>query len=426
MAVTPGLWLYLQAARYAGPSATRRRKQLALHENADALLRQRNAEETEIRPDGPLIWVHAAPGSRLPALVQLIARLTASGDRHVLLTTSLPDQVPGQLPDGVIWRLRPVDTPAVISRFLEFWRPAAAVFEGSELWPSAIEGCHAAGVPLLMIDAHVPREARRRWRWAPFAARRLLSRFSHLLTGSEADAEALQVLGADPGRIETLGFLEESTPALPCNETERDELATLLSARPVWLAAGACSDEIAMIESAHRQAARQSHRLLMICVPNLLERGPALRDRFNRLGWGVALRSAGEEPEEETQIYIADTEGEMGLWYRLAPITFIGNTLAEPGGGHDPYEPAALGSAVVHGPRVQRHEAIFSRMGLAGAARRVSTAAALGETVAELMAPDKAAEMAHRAWEISSQGAEVSDRAMALIEEAMVRGEAHP
>ncbi|MEO1790348.1 MAG: 3-deoxy-D-manno-octulosonic acid transferase, partial [Pseudomonadota bacterium] len=106
-------------------------------------------------------------------------------------------------------------------------------------------------------------------------------------------------------------------------------------------------------------------------------------------------------------------------WYRLAPITFVGNTLSEPGGGHDPYEPAALGSAVVHGPNIGPHEAVFSRMNAVGAARRVGDANALGVAVSELLSPDKAAEMAHRAWQISSEGAEVSDRAMELVAEAL-------
>ncbi|MEM9475511.1 MAG: glycosyltransferase N-terminal domain-containing protein [Pseudomonadota bacterium] len=419
MAVAPGLWAYLTLGHLAAPVSRRSKaRRGSVPDTALAPTKWSGEPDTE-RPTGTVIWIHAAPGSRLPALIQLIERVVAEGVRTALLTTSSVDQVQAPLPEGIIHVQRPVDTPRAVARFLKHWRPDVAVFSGSEIWPACITGCNGAGIPLLMFDAHFPRQNRTRWRWAPWTAQVLLTKFDKILTGSHADAQTLRDLGVSPDRIEVPGFIEEGTAALPCNEGERDALAQALAVRPVWLAARVCFDELPALAAAHRQASRLSHRLLLILVPNMISRAVEFQAFFNDGTFTTGLRSAGDEPEEETQIYIADTEGEMGLWYRLAPITFVGNTLSHPGGGHDPYEPAALGSAVVHGPNIGPHEAVFSRMNAVGAARRVSTAGALGGAVSELLSPDKAAEMAHRAWQISSEGAEVSDRAIELIDAAL-------
>ncbi|MEO1152779.1 MAG: glycosyltransferase N-terminal domain-containing protein [Pseudomonadota bacterium] len=419
MAVAPGLWLYLNLGWLAAPSLWRRRPRAGPTLTHGLTPTKWSGEPDTSRPHGDLIWIHAAPGIRMPALIQLIERLVGEGTRTALLTTSYVDQITAPLPEGIIHVQRPIDTPGSVMRFLKHWLPDVAVFSGSEIWPASIACSAKAGIPLLMFDAHFPRQNRTRWRWAPLAARTLLAKFDRILTGSHADAQTLRNLRVPHDRIEVPGFIEEGTSALPCNEGERDALAKTLAARPVWLAARVCFDELPAVAAAHRQAARLAHRLLLIVVPNLTARGPEFQAFFDKGPWPAALRSTGAEPDEETQIYIADTEDEMGLWYRLAPITFVGNTLSEPGGGHDPYEPAALGSAVVHGPNIGPHEAVFSRMNAVGAARRVGDANALGVAVSELLSPDKAAEMAHRAWQISSEGAEVSDRAMELVAEAL-------
>lgn len=421
MALTPGLWLYLAASSRGERYLRHRFTRLArLRNEPTERVSDRMAEDMPPRPDGQVVWFHAARGSRIPAFLQLIDRLVGQSDTiSVLLTTEALDQVTGALPEDVVHALRPADSTPVIERFLAHWSPDIAVFSGSALWPATILACRGRGVPLLMIDAHFTDRARRGWAWAPFAARQLLDQFEQILTGSQVDAENLRRMGAADWKVEIPGFLEEGTSALGCNEAERDALAQLLAARPVWLAAQIDLDEAKLVEAAHRFASRHSHRLLLIVVPTRPEDGPAIAEVFANAGWNTGLRTVGDEPDEDIQVYVADTDGEMGLWYRLAPISFIGETLEGHGGGHDPYEAAALGSAVIHGPSTRRHEAVFDRMGRVGAARKVTNATELGEAVAELLAPDKSAAMAHRAWEISSEGAEVADRALVLISKLM-------
>ncbi|MDQ7079854.1 MAG: 3-deoxy-D-manno-octulosonic acid transferase, partial [Paracoccaceae bacterium] len=169
-----------------------------------------------------------------------------------------------------------------------------------------------------------------------------------------------------------------------------------------------------LVTRAHRHAARAAQRLLLIIAPRHPERGPEIAEMLRKDGWKIAVRSQGEIPNATTEIYLADTLGEMGLWYRLAPVTFLGGSLVEIG-GHNPFEPAALGSAIIHGPHVFKVEDIFNRLAAAGATVKVGSAEQLGRMVVQVLSPEKAAAMAHAAWEVSSAGAEVTDRALMLL-----------
>lgn len=370
------------------------------------------------RPDGRLVWMHVGQATNPEAIVELARRLSVRRRAtSVLLTSDRPETVPNR--NKILRAAAPGDTPAEARRFYGEWRPDVAVFAGSGLHASALAEAKARGVRTILVDAHVPAQTVRALRWTPFAAPSLFSGVSHILTGSEADAATFRKLRAPSDRIEMAGFLEEGTAPIPCSEAERSTLAALLAARPVWLAMNVTPQELDLVIAAHTRTSRIAHRLLLILVPSEPDRGRELKTRLDTEGWQVGLRTDGDEPDPHVQIYIADTADEMGLWYRLSPITFLGRSLVPGGEGHDPYEPAALGSAILSGPHTNGHRHVFSRFLRAGAARTVGSADALGDALADLLAPDRAAEMARRAWEITSAGAEVTDRVLHLIEQAL-------
>lgn len=172
--------------------------------------------------------------------------------------------------------------------------------------------------------------------------------------------------------------------------------------------------ELEQISAAQRQASRRAHRLLLLLIPAVPAEAAEMAQRLRDDGFVVSCRSDGAEPDEATQIYLADSAAEMGLWYRLAPFTFMGGTLEGLGGRH-PFEPAALGSAVLHGPVTAGHAPAYQRLASAGASRAVRSAADLGNAVEVLLAPDKAAAMAHAAWDVTSSGAGVTNRVVDLI-----------
>ena len=187
----------------------------------------------------------------------------------------------------------------------------------------------------------------------------------------------------------------------------------------MWFAVRVSPEEVPIVLRAHRQALRLSHRLLLILTPA----DPAQTDGIARLaqerGQVSVDWSTGTFPEDGTQVMLAPDAGERGLFYRVAPVSFLGSSLVAGRGGCDPFEAAALGSAVLYGPKVGDYLAAYTRLATGGAARIVNDAAALGNAVTRLIAPDQAAAMAHAGWDVVSQGAALTDRVVDLVQEAL-------
>lgn len=382
------------------------------------ILAERLGRPSRARPAGPLVWVHLSSDSEAASILELVQRMRDERDEiHFLLTTNrvvTEGWVPGRIADGVVHQRAPADHPSFSKDFLDHWKPDICVFTEEDLRASLIVEASNRDIPMFLIDARLSNQRSYRWRWFPGAAAALFDRFDRILVGDADSAKRLRKIGAPSERMEETGMLEEGTAALACDEDERDRIAHLMQSRPVWQAAFVDDAEVEMVTMAHRHAARSSHRLLLILAPSDRDGARALSVRLEAQGWSVALRSRDEDPDERTQILIADLPGEMGLWYRLAPVTFLGTSLAA-GGGRNPFEPAALGSAILHGPNVSAYQASYARLADAGATRLVPTADALAIAVEELLAPDRAADMAHAAWLVCSSGAEVTDRVKELL-----------
>ena len=379
----------------------------------ETIQQERAGYASQPRPDGPLIWFHTGDDRHGLGVRELAQRMQLDEDGlNFLLTTNADRRKPSE--GAVISQCAPAESIPAIRRFLDHWRPDIAVWSEPDLRPALIAETDRCQISLVLIDANTARPDPQAWRWRRGMAGSLLSRFAAILPGDDANADALRRLGADPKKIQVSGFLEEGTPPLPCNEEERDAMAAAFAVRPVWLAAHVTSDEITGVVDALSRASRRSHRLLLVVVPDDPEDGADWADRLSEGGFNVALRSRDEAPNAEVQIYIADTTDEMGLWYRLAPISFLGRSMGE-GGGVNPYEAAALGSAIVHGPNVRNFRQAYARLTAANASRLVRNDAELGEAIETLLSPDKAATIAHEAWNICSSGAEVTDKVKDLI-----------
>jgi len=370
------------------------------------------------RPQGKVVWLHAPRAEDVAAAEEVIALLAdRSPDLWFLLTGLGP--VPETLPTQSLFQRPPSENRADVVEFFRKWQPSAGVWFGGVLRPELIAESRAAGVPLLFQDTGNAVEAARRLS-VPGLTRATLRQFGWIVAGDAVTANALHRAGASMNRLETHGVLERGTVALPCLESERDALAITLAARPVWLAAGISVDELDLILSAHQMVVRRSHRLLLILAPENPEDGAEIAQRIADLGLIQARRSDGEEPDAETQVYLADTSGELGLWYRLAPVSFIGGSIGRATGqGVNPLDAAALGSAVVHGPNTSQFADAFRRLDRASAAKTVSNVRELADTVDLLQAPDIAAELAGNAWKVCSAGAEVAENLVAKLAEAV-------
>jgi len=365
------------------------------------------------RPRGGVVWFHAGHATGVGPLLGVIRRVAQERPDLSLLVTSARDTI---VAEALPRQCLPQDTSASVARFLDLWRPDAAFWAGPLdvlLRPRALDALRRRGVPLV-LSADGGAAPRSFWRWWRRPARGMLSAVTAALADAPASATELLRLGLPRNRVQVAGPLAEENEPPSCDEGLRASLAGHLGGRPIWFAAHLLPGEDELVLRAHETSLRAARRLLLVLAPADPDRGPALARRLTEEGRTPALRSAGEMPDTDREVVLADRPGEAGLWYRLAPVSFLGGSLL-PGGGQDPGPAAALGSAILHGPHVARHLAAYERLARAGGARLVTGAEALGTTLTHTIRPEEAARMAHAAWQVWSAGAEVAERAVALL-----------
>jgi len=361
------------------------------------------------RPPGRLMWLHAPEPGDLGVIVELILQLSDHDpDLWFLLTTD--DEPAGPLPEQCFHARLPADMRPEMSAFLDHWHPNLLVWTAGQLYPALTFLAAERTIPLLLLDTGAAFETTQGLRHFPGLNRKTLRKFSTILSGDEATSLALISNGARSETVQTTGVLEQGINPPGCNDAEWDTLAKMLAARPIWLAARIDVDELGSVLTAHKQSLLRSHRLLLILVPSSEDVNPEFEAILKDSDLIFSQRSQGDEPAANDQVYLADTEDEIGLWYRLAPVTFMGQTLAGRSGfGPNPFDAATLGSVVIHGPKTGAHQVAYNRMARAGASRSVSHMGELALAVEALLSPDRAATMAHAAWQITSAGAEVME-----------------
>ena len=357
---------------------------------------------------------------RIAALLQIAARLRVGRpDMHFLLTAMPGLECPEHLGEQEYFQVLDEDTLPTADAFLDHWLPDLCLWTGGYFKPALLNQAAKRELPVFLIDADEEGLNASRQRWLPELARANLRGFSSILARDGTAAQIMRRLGVPGDEISITGPLQEGGTALNCNEQERDEMAQVLAGRPVWLAAMVQPEELGVVIGAYREISRQALRLLLILVPDDETDGPEFLERLQEEHLQVAVWSEGDMPDESTQVLLADTWGEMGLWYRLAPVTFMASSLLPGLGGRDPYEPAALGSAVLYGPNVGRYLGAYSRLAGAGAARIVKDSESLAQALQQCLSPDQAAIMAAAGWNVVSEGAEVTDRVIDLVHDTL-------
>jgi 3-deoxy-D-manno-octulosonic-acid transferase len=421
-----GLYLLL-SRRAAGFARARLRLRQGEGKEDPERLGERMGVAGAARPEGRLVWFHAASVGEAASLLELLRRLRDGRPDLTCLVTTVTRTSAAfldvRLPEGALHQYAPLDELPWVESFLDHWRPDLAVWTESELWPATLYATHRRGTPMLLINARISQRSFRRWRMARGMARALLGRFERILAQDELAAEQLQALGAEPERLEVTGTLKEGAAPLAHDEAERAAISRALGGRPLWLAASTHEGEEELVAGAHAEVRRALPNLALILVPRHPDRGDAVAEMLRTRGLAVARRSKGEPIDADTEVYLADTLGEMGLWYRMAPVSFVGGSLVAVG-GHNPFEPALLGSAILHGPFVRNFAEAYARFGEAGAAIRVRDGGELARALLRTMAPDRAAEMAAAAWGTVSEGAEVTDTVIAAVAGFIDPGEA--
>ncbi|QTN18487.1 3-deoxy-D-manno-octulosonic acid transferase [Brevundimonas sp. AJA228-03] len=346
------------------------------------------------RPDGDLVWLHGVSVGETLSLLPVVERLVESRPDLTVIVTSgtvtSADLLARRLPPGVIHQFAPVDGPDAVAAFLDHWRPSLGVLVESELWPNLILGAGARRIPLALVSARITEKTAQGWGRIPASARELLKAFALIMPQDETSADRLKALGA---RIDGQVNLKLSGGPLPHDTAAFTTLSAAIGDRPVIVAASTHEgEEIAIVRALDRLA----ERLCLIIVPRHPARGPEIATTLTRDGYRFALRSRDAMPDGETDLYVADTLGELGLFLRLADVVVMGGSFGpvlgrEPWGGHNPLEPARLGKPAVTGPDASNWQAVTADLSSAGGLAVVATPGDLPGVVLPLLSDPSAA-----------------------------------
>jgi len=343
------------------------------------------------RPKGTLIWLHAASVGESLSLLPLIERLlAAASDNSVLVTTGtvtsarlMADRLP---PDRAWHQFAPLDHPPTVRRFLDHWLPDLAIWVESELWPNLIVETRTRDIPMALLNARMSERSWRGWRRMPGIIRPLLGAFDLVLAQDTKQALRLKDLGAR--QVESVGDLKAAMTTPLGAAPDLAAIQAAIGDRPVWLAASTHEGEELIVAEAHRQLRRRFPTILTLLAPRHPVRAPAIMTLLEQGGIGAVKRSDGTLPGLDTDVWLIDTLGELGLFYRLTELVLVAGSMGVPGaiGGHNPMESAALGRAVLHGPDMANAAASTASLDAAGAARLVINADSLAQAVGDLIA----------------------------------------
>ena len=362
------------------------RRKLELGGTDPARFRERQGRATLARPDGPLIWFHAASVGESLSVLRLIAHMgTVDPTLHFLITSGTATSgavLSHRLPPRTMHQFAPLDTRAAMRRFLAHWHPEAGIFVESELWPHMIEEADASGVPLALINARISDNSARNWRRFAGTARHIMGHF-RLIHCQDARTEAhLHALGLK--QAQTGGNLKAASGPAPYDAKSLAALRAQLGDRPLWVASSTHPGEEEIVLAAHKTLLKTHPDLLLILVPRHPERAEAIMAAGTDAIPAWRRRSADGDFEPETQVYLADTMGETGLWYMLSPIVFLGGSLT-PVGGHNPYEPTHAGAAVLHGPLYANFAQAYAEFHAHGGVTEVTKQDDMARHVAQLL-----------------------------------------
>lgn len=340
------------------------------------------------RPEGPVIWVHAASVGETNAVVPLIKEISRRGIT-VLLTTGTVTSATiarSRLEREVIHQYVPLDLKPVVDRFLEYWQPDLALFAESEIWPVTIMELGRRHIPQILVNARISDRSFRRWSMAPRLASALFENMSLVIAQSDADAQHFQELGALPVLIS--GNLKADSDLPPADPMTLARLRNQLSGRNTWAAISTFDGEEKAAAQVHK-ALKSRMDLVSIIVPRHPERADEIEQMLAAEGLNVARRSRNDAIVADTDIYLGDTIGEMSLYLQLTEIAFVGRSLTA-SGGQNPLEPAMMGCAVLSGGQVGNFRESYQTLARNGSARMVRDTEMLAKAVYYLVTNEPA------------------------------------
>lgn len=383
---------------------------------------ERFGNANRVRPDGMLLWIHAVSvGEANSALALIDAMHKSMPDATIMVTTGTVTsaQIMAQrLPQSAFHHYAPVDTPQATERFMAHWQPDAAIFMESELWPNLLKATQQSGAVMLLVNARMSERSHRRWQIMRGVFHTITKGFDAIYASSPQDEIRFKSLGC--AAVQYAGNLKFDAAPLAADEVQLSRLSGMIGSRLVWLAASTHDGEELQMLAVHQQISARIPDILTIIIPRHARRGDTIAAQLRAQKITIIQRSKGESIDSNTQIYLADTMNELGLFYRLCDVVWIGGTFADIG-GHNPIEPAQLGCALLAGKFRYNFETIMQQMIISGAMIEVGNPQELSMHVAQLIQhSDQREAMKQAAFSVVDKGQGVADNVVAFIESTQV------
>lgn len=416
------LWLYKNTMKLTGPLI---RKTLLgrarLGKEDISRLAERQGFASLPRPEGPLIWVHAASVGESQSLLKLLHLMADQmPSAHILVTSitvTAADFLTSRLPKQAFHQYLPVDHPVWVRRFIDHWHPDLVLWAESELWPNTLAALKKRHTPVALLNARLSEKSFKRWSKIKKTAEAMLSSFAIIMCQTEKDKDYFSSLG---GRsLVVTDNIKYSAAPLPYDANELTRLQSAIASRPLWLFASTHDGEEEIALQVHQNLLAKFPDLLTIIAPRHPARRQEILEKIGNQGVQITSRTASHIlPSRETGIYLADTLGEMGLLLRVSPITCVGRSLSrDGGGGHNPLEPALLKSAVIHGPHVQNLQDIYSAMTQSEACQLAHTSDELAQRVQNLLShPDQLIKLQETGYNFAQSKNEILNHVLEELE----------
>lgn len=382
-----------------------------------ARVQEKMAITEKLRPSGKLIWLHAASvGEAQSTLILIDNFLKIDSNLNILVTTGTltsAEIMAAKLPKQAFHQFYPLDHPKWVAKFIAHWNPDAVIWMESELWPNMLHEIGKRKIPALLVNAHMSEKSFKSWQRVKSFAKTTLSTFTKILCQTDIDKIRFSELGAR--NIIVTDNLKYSAATLDYNNHDLDALSQNIGQRPIWLYASTHKGEEEIACAVHIALKKQFPELLTIIVPRHPQRRNEIKDTCEKFALNIEFRGSDKKlPKENSDIYIADTLGELGVFYRLSPLACIGRTLSDDGGGgHNPIEAAQLGCAVLHGANVANLQDIFDEMDNAKAAICLNNQQELETELISLLADNE------KIIELQNAGKQYSDSKIHVIEKVM-------
>lgn len=367
------LRLYSAVMRMASPLLPLYLKHRAKQGKEDpSHLKERFGYSSQLRPNGPLIWIHGASVGETLMAVPLIERLLGDNlNLHILITSGTVTSahlLTQRLPPRALHQYVPIDTPQAAARFLNHWRPDLGLWLESEIWPHLILKAKARDIPLVLLNARLSEKSRKGWETRPKSAKALFAAFDDILPADRATAQSLSKILSRPYPV--FGNLKLTAPPLTADPLELERIKPQISTRPIWCAASTHAGEDELILNAHKALLKSRSDALLILIPRHPERGADIAHIIDNMA--LSFTRLNGPVTDAAQVILIDEIGKMGLAYRLADSVVMGGSLHPTLSGHNPYEAALLDCAVLSGPHVSSFEELYADMSAAGAVKIIT------------------------------------------------------